>query len=32
MINVPEWRQSFLEEVPYHRALLEMWEKTTDDR
>jgi class 3 adenylate cyclase/predicted ATPase len=26
-INVPEWRQSFLEEVPYHRALLEMWER-----
>jgi class 3 adenylate cyclase/tetratricopeptide (TPR) repeat protein len=26
-INVPEWRQSFLENVPDHRALVEMWER-----
>ena len=26
-INVPEWRQSFLENVPDHRALMEMWER-----
>ena len=25
-INVPEWRQSFLENVPDHRAIMEMWE------
>jgi len=27
-INVPEWRQSFLENVPDHRALIEMWERS----
>jgi hypothetical protein len=26
-INVPEWRQSFLENVPNHRAIKEMWER-----
>jgi hypothetical protein len=26
-INVPEWRQSFLENVPDHRAIMEMWER-----
>ena len=26
-INVPAWRQSFLENVPDHRALMEMWER-----
>jgi len=26
-INVPEWRQSFLENVPNNRALIEMWER-----
>jgi hypothetical protein len=26
-INVPEWRQSFLENVPEHRAVMEMWER-----
>jgi eukaryotic-like serine/threonine-protein kinase len=26
-INIPEWRQSFLENVPENRALLEMWER-----
>jgi len=26
-INVPEWRQSYLENVPDHRALMEMWER-----
>ena len=26
-INVPEWRQSFLENVPDNRALMEMWER-----
>jgi hypothetical protein len=25
-INVPEWRQSFLENVPDNRAIMEMWE------
>jgi hypothetical protein len=25
-INLPEWRQSFLENVPDNRALMEMWE------
>ena len=25
-INVLEWRQSFLENVPEHRAIMEMWE------
>jgi tetratricopeptide (TPR) repeat protein len=27
-INVPDWRQSFLENVPEHQALMEMWERT----
>ncbi len=26
-INVPEWRQSFLENVPDHRWVMEMWER-----
>jgi hypothetical protein len=26
-INVPEWRQSFLENVPDNRAFMEMWER-----
>ncbi len=26
-IDVPEWRQSFLENVPEARALMEMWER-----
>jgi class 3 adenylate cyclase/tetratricopeptide (TPR) repeat protein len=26
-INVPEWRQSFFENVPDNRALMEMWER-----
>ena len=26
-INVPEWRQSFLEIVPNNRALMDMWEQ-----
>jgi class 3 adenylate cyclase/tetratricopeptide (TPR) repeat protein len=26
-INVPSWRQSFLENVPDHRAIMEMWER-----
>jgi class 3 adenylate cyclase/tetratricopeptide (TPR) repeat protein len=26
-ISVPEWRQSFLENVPGNRALMEMWER-----
>jgi class 3 adenylate cyclase/tetratricopeptide (TPR) repeat protein len=26
-INLPEWRQSFLENVPDNRALMEMWER-----
>ena len=26
-IHVPEWRQSFLENVPENRALMEMWER-----
>jgi tetratricopeptide (TPR) repeat protein len=26
-ITIPEWRQSFLENVPDHRALMEMWER-----
>ena len=26
-IDVPDWRQSFLENVPDHRALMEMWER-----
>jgi class 3 adenylate cyclase/tetratricopeptide (TPR) repeat protein len=25
-INTPAWRQSFLENVPEHRAIMEMWE------
>jgi tetratricopeptide (TPR) repeat protein len=25
-INVPAWRQSFMQNVPYNRELLEMWE------
>jgi len=27
MINVAEWRQSFLENVPDNRAIIEMWER-----
>lgn len=27
LINIPEWRQSFLENVPENRAFLEMWER-----
>ncbi len=27
MINMPEWRQSFLENVPENRAIMEMWER-----
>jgi class 3 adenylate cyclase/tetratricopeptide (TPR) repeat protein len=26
-INVPEWRQSLLENVPDHRTIMEMWER-----
>lgn len=26
-INVPEWQQSFLQSVPDHRAIVEMWER-----
>jgi class 3 adenylate cyclase/tetratricopeptide (TPR) repeat protein len=26
-INLPEWRQSFLENQPDHRAIMEMWER-----
>ena len=26
-INLPAWRQSFLENVPDHRAIMEMWER-----
>ena len=26
-INIPEWRQSYLQNVPDNRALLEMWER-----
>lgn len=26
-INIPEWRQSFLENVPDHRVIVEMWER-----
>ncbi len=26
-INVPEWRLSFLENVPENRAIMEMWER-----
>jgi len=26
-INVPEWRQSFLENVPDNRSIVEMWER-----
>jgi tetratricopeptide (TPR) repeat protein len=26
-INAPAWRQSFLENVPDHRAIMEMWER-----
>jgi class 3 adenylate cyclase/tetratricopeptide (TPR) repeat protein len=26
--NISEWRQSFLENVPEHRALIEMWERS----
>jgi len=26
-INVPAWRQSFLENVPDNRAIMEMWER-----
>ena len=26
-INVPEWRQSFLEKVPDNRAIMEMWDR-----
>ena len=26
-INVPEWRKSFLENVPDNRAIIEMWER-----
>jgi len=25
--NIPSWRQSFLENVPDHRAIMEMWER-----
>jgi tetratricopeptide (TPR) repeat protein len=25
--NIPEWRQAFLENVPEHRALIELWER-----
>jgi class 3 adenylate cyclase/tetratricopeptide (TPR) repeat protein len=28
-INIPEWRQSFLENVPDNRAIMEMWERRT---
>jgi eukaryotic-like serine/threonine-protein kinase len=27
-INVPAWRQSFIENVPDNRAMMEMWERT----
>jgi tetratricopeptide (TPR) repeat protein len=27
-INVPEWRLSFLENLPEHRALMEMWDRS----
>jgi hypothetical protein len=26
--NIPEWQQSLLENVPEHRALIEMWERS----
>jgi class 3 adenylate cyclase/predicted ATPase len=26
-IDLPEWRRSFLQNVPYHRTLMEMWER-----
>lgn len=26
-INVPAWRQSFMENVPEHRSLMQMWER-----
>jgi class 3 adenylate cyclase/tetratricopeptide (TPR) repeat protein len=26
-IDLPEWRHSFLQNVPYHRTLMEMWER-----
>jgi hypothetical protein len=26
-ISDPEWRKSFLENVPEHRAIIEMWER-----
>jgi hypothetical protein len=26
-INLPEWRQSFLENQPDHKAIMEMWER-----
>ncbi len=26
-INVPEWRKSYLENVPDNRAIMEMWER-----
>jgi hypothetical protein len=26
-ISVPEWRRSFLENVPDHGAIMEMWER-----
>lgn len=31
-IDKPEWRQSFLENVPENRALLEMWERDQHNR
>ncbi len=30
-INVPSWRQSFLENVPQNRALIEIWERRKRD-
>ena len=26
-ISDPEWRKSFLENIPEHRALVDMWER-----
>ena len=31
-ITIPEWRKSFFENVPDHRAIIEMWERSKLDR
>ena len=31
-LDDPEWRRSFLENVPEHRAIVDLWERLTPDR